>query len=288
MRKSLVFLAAALLSSLVIAGCGNAKGSNIIATVGNKVITKSEFNREIAKLPPPYQKIANARPQEFLDELILEELLINEAKTRGLENNPEVRELFNEAKSKILVAKLVDDESRKITSVSDREMRTYYEENKSSFDMPERYRASHIMVDTQKEAQDILTSLKQGANFEELAKEKSTDPTKDRGGDIGYFAKGQLLPEFENTAMSLNVGEISGVVKSPIGYHIIKLTDKQDARIASFEEARPKIEALLIEQKRKEAFGELVKKLKDKSRIKINESALEQLKHQTQQPKESE
>ena len=88
-------------------------------------------------------------------------------------------------------------------------------------------RASHILVSTLEEAEKVLSEIKSGGDFGELAKKYSKCPSKENGGDLGYFEKGQMVKEFEDAAFSLNEGEISGIVKTEFGYHIIKLTGKK-------------------------------------------------------------
>ncbi|WP_449295464.1 peptidylprolyl isomerase [Paenibacillus yanchengensis] len=105
-------------------------------------------------------------------------------------------------------------------------------------------KASHILVETEQEAKDILKQLQAGADFAELAKEKGTDGTKDTGGDLGFFGKGNMIAEFEEAALALKVGELSDVVKTEFGYHIIKKTDEKLA--ATLEESKDAIRILLI------------------------------------------
>lgn len=126
-------------------------------------------------------------------------------------------------------------------TITDEEIKKTYEENKERYATPEQVQASHILVDKKEDADAILQELKGGADFATMAKEKSKDGSKDSGGELGYFGRGDMVPEFEEAAFKLNVGEISEVVQSQFGYHIIKVTDKKAATTPTFEEKKDEI-----------------------------------------------
>lgn len=133
--------------------------------------------------------------------------------------------------------------------VTEEEMKTYFEENKESFDQKEQVKASHILVEDEETAKKVKKELDQGKDFAELAKEYSTDSSNAaNGGDLGYFGKGEMAEEFEKTAFALETGAISEPVKTEFGYHIIKLLDKKAAKAAEFEEHKEEIKELLFDQ----------------------------------------
>jgi len=155
--------------------------------------------------------------------------------------------------------------------VNEEETITYYEENKKRFDVPEQIRASHILIKyevddpnadpneakakAKAKAQDLLLQIKNGADFGELAKAHSHCPSAASGGDLEFFPRGMTTPKFEKAAFELEVGEISDVVETEYGYHLIKVTDHKDARAVSFEQAKDKITKELTEKKQL-AFAE--------------------------------
>jgi len=151
--------------------------------------------------------------------------------------------------------------------VTDEEVRKYYDENKEKFELPSpEIRASHILVDTEEEAKELLKKIKEGADFAELAKQYSEDPaTKDLGGDLGYFGKGKMVPEFEEAAFALKPGEVSDVVKSEYGYHIIKVTGKRSS--LSFEDAKEDIRDNLENAKKDEEFAKHLELWEKQSKI---------------------
>jgi len=146
-------------------------------------------------------------------------------------------------------------------TVSEEESRKFYDQNSDKFKRGETVRASHILcgVDAKataeekkkarEKAEKLRKELAGGADFATLAKENSTCPSSKQGGDLGYFGKGQMVPPFEKAAFALKPGEISDVVETQFGYHIIKLTEKKGAETVPFTDARPRIEEYLKNQK---------------------------------------
>ena len=184
---------------------------------------------------------------------------------------------MKEAKKKILIARLLKDEVEDKVKVSEEEIENYYNANKEDFTMPEVLRASHILVKTEKEAKDILSELSKNGNFEDLARSRSVDPTSKIGGDIGYFTRNQLVPEIEEVCYEMQVGEVSGVVKTRFGYHVIMLTERNEPRIKELPEVHDAIEQILARLKKRTFFNEYVTALKEKSQITINSNLLESM-----------
>ena len=153
-------------------------------------------------------------------------------------------------------------------NVTDQEVKDFYEANKASMSTPEQVRASHILVKTKEEADAIVKELKGGADFAALAKEKSTDTgSKESGGDLNFFGKGQMVPEFEEAAFKMQVGEVSEPVKSQFGYHIIKLTEKKEAVNPTLDDKKVEIKEQLTKQKISEMSNEYIQTLRDKAKI---------------------
>lgn len=246
------------------------KEETVLARVDEETITLSDFNDRIARLPEQYQNMIGENKERFLDDIIVELLLCKEAIRRGIDKQEDTKEVLKEARRKILMAKLIEEAVEKKVGVEEAELRDYYEKNKEKFIVPERLRASHILVKTEEKAAEVLEKVSGGADFEELAKTESIDITNRRGGDIGYFTKGQLIPEFEEACSKLEIGEISPIVKTSFGYHIIKLTDRQPAHAKEFEEVRTEIARGVLSLKKRERFNLIVEDLKDKASIKKN------------------
>jgi peptidyl-prolyl cis-trans isomerase C len=168
-------------------------------------------------------------------------------------------------------------------NVTDQEARTYYNENPKRFEKPEEIRASHILIkfgDTSSggdpneakaqakaKIEDLLRQIKDGADFAELAKAHSVCPSASSGGDLGFFPRGKTTPPFEKVAFELEIGQISDIVETEYGYHIIKVTDHRDASIISFEQAKESIIKQLTQKKQAEFVEAYINTLKAHANI---------------------
>jgi peptidyl-prolyl cis-trans isomerase C len=249
----------------------------VLIKVSNRFVTVGDFKAKIARMPAYYQSVVEKNKKRYMDELILEMLLYEEAVRQGVDRGKDIQEIINEAKKKIVIAKLIKNEVEDKVTVSEDEMKKFYELNKNQFKASEMWRASHILVSDESQARAIQDQLSKGANFEDLARSKSTDATASRGGDIGYFRLGQVVPDFEKACANLSVGQTSDVVHTQFGYHIIKLTDKKEGGIQSYEESKEVIDSSLRRKKRTELFNKLVASMKAKYNVEIKEDVLESL-----------
>lgn len=139
--------------------------------------------------------------------------------------------------------------------ITEEEMKSFFETNKASFDQKEQVKASHILVDSEEKAKEVQAKLLAGADFAEMAKEYSTDTSNNqKGGELGFFAKGAMVAEFEKAAFSLEVGKISEPVKTQFGYHIIKVEEKKPAVAANYENDKDKVKEAILSQKLPTAY----------------------------------
>jgi len=257
-----------------------------LAKIGDSVITQADFEREMKGLPEFVQKMFEgaAGKESFLNELIKRELLYKEALKKGLDKDPEYVKKLEDFKKITLVGLLLQKEIEGKVTVSDQEVKDYYEKNKGKFAPVTQIRASHILVKTEEEAKQIEEKLKKGEDFVQLAKKYSIDTaTAKNGGDLGYFSKGQMVPEFESAAMSLKPGQISEPVKTKFGYQIIKVTDKKMGQVVDFEKVKNLISQNLMAEKQKEVFDSYVEGLKKSFKVEINKEALSKLTPSEQQ-----
>jgi len=176
---------------------------------------------------------------------------------------------------------LVEKEIAAQVVVTDADVHEFYAGNKDKFEMPEQVRARHILVQVDEKAEekarqaarakadDLLAQIKGGASFEELAKKSSDCPSAPQGGDLGFFARGQMVPAFDQAAFALSPGEISGVVETQFGYHVIKLEEKRGAGLVPEQEASGKIREYLLSQKTVAAIEQRVKALREKAKIEL-------------------
>ena len=176
-------------------------------------------------------------------------------------------------------------------NVTEEDARKYYQENPKQFETPEQVRASHILIkpvfidpnadpnadpneakaeakaEAKVKAEDLLKQIKGGADFAELAKANSNCPSAPSGGDLGFFPRGETTPEFEKTAFEMEIGQISDIVETEYGYHIIKVTDHKQASTTSFEQAKDEIMKQLTQNKQSEFAEEYIKSLKAGAKI---------------------
>lgn len=275
--KKIIFALFILTACLfLINGCGR---QNVLARIDGEVITPEEFQEKLQALPEHYRNLASEDKEDFLDKLITEKLLYREALAKDFLRDPEVKNMIEEAKKRILIAKLIDYEIEQMANVSQSEIQEYYEKNKERFKLGESVRASHILVSSEEEAKDIFNRIKNGADFSALAKERSIDKASAKnGGDLGYFTRGKMIKEFEDAAFALGTEQTSDIVKSPFGYHIIKVTGRKEARTPELFEVTERIKKEILETKRAEAFDTYIKKLKDNAMIQINKELLSEKK----------
>ncbi|MFS1512124.1 peptidylprolyl isomerase [Chengkuizengella sp. SCS-71B] len=154
--------------------------------------------------------------------------------------------------------------------VTDEEIATYYEENLSFYTEEEQVKASHILVETKEKAESIMQQINDGADFAELAKEHSIDPGSGaNGGDLGFFGRDMMVPEFEKAAFNLSVGELSEIVQSEFGFHIIKVTDKKEAETPTLEEKQEEIKEELINVETSEQYQLWIEEVKEGSEIEV-------------------
>ena len=248
-----------------------------LAKIDNTTITQADFDREFKALPDYAQQIftdAEGR-EKFLNEIVNKEILYKEAMKKGFDKSPEFKKKMEDFKKLTLVSEVFEKEIMAKSTVSDQDIKDYYDKNKESFVMATEIKASHILVKTEEEAQKVLARLKKGEKFEAIAKAVSLDTASAKnGGDVGFFKKGQMVPEFERAAASLKVGDISIPVKTQFGYHIIKVTDKKTGSPVEFEKVRDLISQKLSGEKQKEAFEAYIAELKKTYKVELNKDAL--------------
>ncbi len=287
MNKRLMFLSVALVSAITLSsvsckqkeGVKGGSSGPVLAKINDTEITLDDFNERLKEYPSVAHggTVDIETKKGFLDNLIVRELLYQESIRTGLDKEKETADILEEMKKRILVEKFFKKELEENIKISEEELRKYYDEHPDEAKAPVEVRASHILLKTREEAESALKKLKAGSKFEELAKTSSIDTgSKVRGGDLGFFHSGVMVPEFEEAALKLKKGETSGIVETRFGFHIIKITDKRTGKEKSFDEAKMELEQNILKKKKKEKFDSLVAGLKSKASITIKEDLLKQ------------
>jgi peptidyl-prolyl cis-trans isomerase C len=265
--KKVLPMAAIVLGSLLLSFSPLASFAEELAKVNGTAITSDEFSRRMGRL----QQEGTGRfdtpeeKEELLNLLISREVLIQEANRLEIQKRKDVQEKIQDLSEEVLISAMVDEiASKKLTEP---EMKKYYEGNQESF---RELHASHILVKTEEEAKDLKKKIDAGADFADLAKKFSKDPgSANNGGDLGFFNRERMVKGFSDAAFSLKVNEVSGPVKTPFGYHLIKAIEYRDPK--KFEELKDQG----LQTLKGAMLNAEIEKLKDKSKIEIHQDRLQ-------------
>ena len=247
-----------------------------LARVNDRLITLDEFEGEMEQLPQLYklQMVSEEGRRKFLQDLINQELLLQEAREKGLEKDKKILANVERIKKGLVINALMEELCEGKDEVSDEEVASYYRENKEEFFL-EKVRVRHIMVKTFEEATKIKQMLEGGEDFVTLVKRYSISPSRAQGGDLGYIERGKAGKEFEQAAFALKKrGKLSDIVKAELGYHIIRLEDKIGPRQRTFPEVQEEIRNHLRNKKREEILTAHLKDLREGAQIIIHEELL--------------
>lgn len=277
MKRAILLITIA--ASIFVISCskGGVQNSSVVAKVGPTNITQEDAGRELKALPDQIQRMFQGQEgaERFVDELVKKEVLYQEAKKKGLENNPEFQKKVEDFKKLTLISTLLEKEIEEKSKVTDKEIQDYYDAHKKDFVANNQVRASHILVKTEEDAKKLLNQIKKGADFAKLAKANSIDTgSAGNGGDLGFFSRGQMVPEFERAAFGLKKGEVSDPVKTQYGYHLIKVTGVKEGNVVEFDKIKQVLTQRLTAAKQKDLFDSYVNDLKKSYKVEINKEAI--------------
>ena len=237
----------------------------ILAVSAGHEITEQELQNLIANYPPE-QQIYLSSPQakdELLEQLIGFHLFARLAEEKKIKETAEFQETLakmeNELASHMAATEIINQ-----VTVEEAEVKAYFDANPAQFASKEQVKAKHILVDEEALAKKIAEEIAAGKAFEDAAREYSTCPSKEQGGDLGYFGRGQMVPEFEKAAFEGAAGTIVGPVKTQFGYHLIQIDDKKEEVAAAFSDIKDQLADKLLQQKKQSVYMETVKELETK------------------------
>lgn len=239
---------------------------NILAVVAGEEITQKDLDALIAALPKEQQAYAGNEHfrNQCLEQIITVHLFAKLGEELKLEETEAFADNLAHAKREIL-AQMALGEAMKDITVSEEEAKEYYKANENQFMAGETVHAKHILVDGEDKCQEILEKIiGEETTFEDAAKEFSICPSKEKGGDLGAFGRGQMVKEFEDAAFAAEVGHVVGPVKTQFGYHLIKVEDKKDAETSVYEDVADTIKNIILQQKRNDVYGNKIAELKEK------------------------
>jgi peptidyl-prolyl cis-trans isomerase C len=244
-------------------GAASAQSDPVIAKVNGTEVKQSDLTAAEEELSGQLPPMAPEAKQDYLVTYVADMLLVAKAaEDRKLGDTDDFKRKMANARSKLLMEALLQAEAK--AAVTDDAMKKVYDEAIKQMADEEEVSARHILVETEEEAKKILADLKKGADFLAIAKEKSKDPgSKENGGDLGFFGKEQMVPEFANAAFALNKGQLSEPVKSQFGWHIIRVDDKRKKQPPTFDQVKDQIQTFV----QRRAQAEMITKLRQDAKI---------------------
>jgi peptidyl-prolyl cis-trans isomerase C len=280
--KRLIFFGILLFLSIFVSGCQksgeNGLGKKELARINDVSISLEEFQQMLEKQPleGKMKLLSEKGTRDFLENYVIpREVLYQEAQKKGLDKNREILAKVEDAKRIILIEALLDEGLRGKGEVSEEDIQRYYKDNQALFTEAQEIRIRHIVVNSEPTLKEVVTKLSRGESFEKLASTYNIGNFKEDGGNLGYIRRGQLAPpfaQFEEAAFSLRKrGEISEVVRTPFGFHIIRLEDMRGSALRPLHQVKERIRFFLQPKKKQEAYLEYVKEAKSKAKVLINE-----------------
>lgn len=234
-----------------------------LAVVGTTTITEADVTEAILALGPRAESYNNPQGRAaILDQLIEQALFLTDARKNMLEYDPAFKQQLQRLKDDLLVQFAISKAVERV-SVTEAEIKTFFDEHPEQFTGQETVGASHILVDSEAEAEALLKSIQAGEiSFEDAAKQHSSCPSAQNGGSLGEFGRGQMVPEFDEACFNMAIGELRGPVRTQFGYHIIRLDSRKAAQPLKFSEARDAIREHLLNEKRRAAYQSKVNQMK--------------------------
>ena len=257
-------------------GGGSAAAGEVVATYKSHTLTSGQLTKELERLPVPSRSYLSSpeRKRQFVENLVMNDLLYEEGRGAGYDRDEDIERQVNDLRKRLVVQRVMRQYQTPPT-ITDEQVRAYYDQSPDLYSTTQ-IQASHILVKDEATAREILAEVKaHPEKFADLAREKSTDTTSaKKGGDLGIFGQGRMVPEFERAAFALKPGEISDVVKTQYGYHIITVTDRKEGERRPFDQVKEQIRATLRTKGLQEQVQAHLETLKKEAGLQINEDAL--------------
>lgn len=262
-------LALALTSASIITSFAQ-DADSVVAKVGDRSITNAQIDGALEALGPQFANVPEEqRRARALDSLIDINVLAQKARDAGLDQDAAVKRRIDLLTNRALHNAYFDAELR--NSVTDEELKARYDAEVASVNPEQEVKARHILVESEEDAKAIVAELDGGADFAELAKEKSTGPSGAQGGDLGFFGKGRMVPEFEAAAFALEPGSYTKEpVKTQFGYHIILAEEVRDVPLPTFEQAKSQLQQLVLTEK----YTAAIQSAREEQKVEILDESL--------------
>lgn len=240
--------------------------NKVLAVVAGREITTQDIEMIIAKYPEQQRAMFASEDgrKAILDQAIGFELMYHKGKELKIDETPVFEQQLEIFKKELLIQRTVEDVLSKVV-VTDEEAKAYYDENKNEFAEPERVVAKHILMADEAELKAVQEKIASGElTFEQAAREHSTCPSGQQDGNLGEFSRGMMVPEFEKVAFEIAAGEVSDVVQSQFGYHLIKVEEKKDAAVKAFDAVKDAVIQKLMGIAQQDKYMGLLVSLEEK------------------------
>ena len=269
-RLSLVRFGAAFAMAAFAAGAALAQDSSVVATINGEPVTESDLAIAIADLEQQFAQLPeDQRRAAALSAIIEIRLMSKAADEKGFDDQPEFQQRMELLRQRALHSAYIEQEI--VAGITDEEVRARYDQEVAATPPTNEVRARHILVATEEEAKAIIAELDAGGDFEAIAREKSTDGAAAQGGDLGYFGPGRMVPEFEQAAFALEVGQHSAEpVQTQFGFHVIRVDDKRAQQPPAFEQVQAQLRSIVLREK----YFLAVEALRGDAEIEISDEAL--------------
>jgi len=239
------------------------ESAEVLAKVNGAPITKRALDLAEAEVGQAMGSLPQGAKQDYLTSFLVDmKVLAMAAEKQGVAKDPGFEQRLSYLRDKALMEELLDREISK--TVNDAAVKAFYDQEITKAPKEQEVRARHILVPTEEEAKTIAADIAKGGDFAAIAKEKTQDPSgKETGGDLGFFSKDQMVPEFAEAAFALESGKVSAPLKTQFGWHVIKVEEKRERPVPTLAEVEDRIRAYLT----RKAQGDLVTKLRAEANI---------------------
>lgn len=269
-----------LLGGVVLAACTGGSEEQVVVRVNQTRVTVAEFRRRLdlerERIPAHLHMLMESADvqKRYAQDLIRREILLQEAARRQIDSRPVVTDRVRQVKEQMMLQTLLKEEVSDKVQVPEGDVQAYYEGHPEEFSR-DRLRAGHILVATEGEAQQVVERLKGKEAFEGLARRLSLDKVSGaKGGDLGTIERGTMVPEFEKAAYALKVGEVSAPVKTRFGFHIIRVTRREERPAAPLAQVREELQQRLLGERQQTAFDAFVEGLRQHATVEVQEQLL--------------
>jgi len=262
----------------------------VVAKIGDKKILLSDLNRWMSYDTEEGRKVIEKDPKKkasLLRQIVTGMVIAEEARQEGFDRRPDVKENTELLVNNMLSMEYLDKIVAAKVEVTDEALKKYYEDNRQEFKQPERVRARHILVKVERTASDsertaargraekLLEQAKAGGDFAALAAEHSEDAgSKRKGGEVGPFARGSMAPEFEEAAFSLKPGDVSGIVETDFGFHIIRVEERKEASFQPYDEVKDRIRRKVTIERKRQAVNDFVEAISKERGVEFDMTGL--------------